>query len=425
MAGSENNQRQLIESDVSLLKSRVRELEEKNRSLQSKLRQAQDARSGLSNHFQSIFRSAAAGIAVANPQGRFVEVNSAFCRIVGYSADELRDLTLQQVTHSTDLPECRRATLAMMHSPGEFREFDKRYIRKDGTVIWVQNSVAWIFDQNGKPLFRVTVVTDETQRKKMEAERSRIESRLQQSQKIESLGVMAGGVAHDFNNLLTAILGNVSLALEASEGRNDPKPLLMEVEKAAERAAEISRQMLNYAGRGALNPTSMDLSTLTRETISLLQPSIPGRITLEPLLSKTPHTVADSNQVRQVIINLVTNAIESIEGEKGLIRIITGARFYAEKKLSSSVIDDNLSGGNYIYIEISDSGCGIAEEKQKLIFDPFFTTKFMGRGLGLAATLGIVRGHKGAIQIDSKQERGTTVRVLLPTPGVNAKNSLE
>ncbi len=259
-------------------------------------------------------------------------------------------------------------------------------------------------------------VTDITQRKRAEEERQKLEAKIQHAQKLESLAVLAGGIAHDFNNLLTSVMGNAELALLEMQPESPARPYVQDVVTAAERAAQLTRQMLAYSGKGRFAVESLDLSKLVEEMAHLLEVSISKKVVLKYDTAEGPLPIeADATQLRQVVMNLVTNAAEAIGDRSGSVAIRTGAMAADRDYLSRTYLDEDLPEGDYTYLEVADTGCGMDRSTLERIFDPFFTTKFTGRGLGLAAALGIVRGHKGAIRIDSQPGRGTIFRVLLPT----------
>jgi PAS domain S-box-containing protein len=242
-----------------------------------------------------------------------------------------------------------------------------------------------------------------------------LERRLQQTQKLESLGVMAGGIAHDFNNLLTGILGHISL-MRLEEGCS---PQLQEhasyVEIAAQRAAELCRQMLAYSGRSLLSVRRLNLDELVRETTKLLGPSLAKNTELELDLRANGVAVqGDASQLQQVIMNLVLNASEACAGQAGKVTIKTGVESKVRNGRASAHMELDIFEGEFVFLEVLDNGAGMSAQTQTRIFDPFFTTKFTGRGLGLSAVLGIVRGHSGGVGVESELGRGTKFRVLLP-----------
>jgi signal transduction histidine kinase/CheY-like chemotaxis protein len=247
------------------------------------------------------------------------------------------------------------------------------------------------------------------------AERRRLESQMQRTQKLESLGVLSGGIAHDFNNLLTGILGNADIAFRALPKGSRERDLLGQVKAAAEAAADLTGQLLAYSGRGSYRMEPIDLSDLVEEMGRLLGSSISKKVRLEYDLGRElPLVEVDQTQISQVVMNLITNASEAIGDAPGDVRLHTGSMYVGREKLVQSYTHDDLPPGEYVFVEVADTGCGMSEETLQKIFDPFFTTKFTGRGLGLAALLGIVRRHRGTIFVSSQIGAGSTFRVLLP-----------
>ncbi len=260
--------------------------------------------------------------------------------------------------------------------------------------------------------------TEIAERQRVEAERRAIETKVLEVQKLESLGVLAGGIAHDFNNLLVGIMGNAGLALADLPPESPVREHVERIETTAVRAGELAREMLAYSGKGRFIVAPHDLSRLVRDMTQLLGVSIAKNATLRYDLTPTPLNVeADGTQIRQVVMNLVINASDAIGDDPGVITVATG-RIHADRSyLAATFIDQGLAEGEYAYLEVSDTGVGMDPETQARIFDPFFTTKFTGRGLGLAAVLGIVRGHRGALKVYSEVGRGSTFKMLLPTVG--------
>ncbi len=241
------------------------------------------------------------------------------------------------------------------------------------------------------------------------------EARLRQAHKLESLGVLAGGLAHDFNNLLVGVIGNASLAQEMLTPSHPVSALLDAVVKTGERAAHLTSQMLAYSGKGQFVMEALSLSELVSEMCTLIQPSLSKRITLQLDLQEDLAAIeADRGQMQQVFMNLALNAAEAIGANAGRITVTTGV-----EELDAAYIEQHLGGaevrpGQYVYLEVSDTGCGMDDATKARIFDPFFSTKFTGRGLGLAAAAGIVRGHKGAIRLSSAPGEGSCFRILFP-----------
>jgi len=253
------------------------------------------------------------------------------------------------------------------------------------------------------------------ERRRAEEEFRRLELQMQQVQKLESLGVLAGGIAHDFNNLLTAILGNADLAMTEMAPEAPGRDCMEEIVAVSRKAADLCKNMLAYSGKGRFVVEPLDLSRLVEEMAHMLEISVSKKATLHYNTGKgLPPVKADATQLRQVVMNLIINGAESIEKACGAISISTGVMECDSTYLAGAYLDQTLSEGRYVYLEVADSGCGMDKATLARIFDPFFTTKFAGRGLGLAAVQGIVRGHRGTIKVYSEPGRGTTFKVLLP-----------
>jgi two-component system, cell cycle sensor histidine kinase and response regulator CckA len=268
----------------------------------------------------------------------------------------------------------------------------------------------------------VPAVNRELRESAMRRERRNLEEQLRHAQKLESLGLLAGGVAHDFNNLLTGILGNASLALELTPPDSETGGMLRDIIRASERAADLTRQLLAYAGKGRFLIERVDVSELVRDISELLRSSVPHTVELELHLGAgLPAVEADASQMQQLVMNLILNAVEATGERPGVVRVSTGVREIRPLEKPLHFRADSPPPGTYVAIEVSDDGCGMNEIVKSQIFDPFFTTKFTGRGLGLAAALGIVRGHKGAVGVESAEGRGSTFTVLLPALGPVAR----
>jgi signal transduction histidine kinase len=240
------------------------------------------------------------------------------------------------------------------------------------------------------------------------------EEQAHRAQKLESLGVLAGGIAHDFNNLLVGILGNAELALRELPEGWPARERIVELERAAHRAAELSRQMLVYACGGTFVTEPIELSRAVEELGHLLEGAVAKNATLTYELTSGLRVRADASQLRQLVVALLTNASEALGEGTGALAMRTGCLEADRSRLASALLGEELPPGRYAYLEVSDDGCGMEPPVQARIFEPFFTTKFTGRGLGLPAVLGIVRAPRGAIEVESEPGGGTTVRVLLP-----------
>ncbi|HEU4952036.1 MAG TPA: response regulator [Holophagaceae bacterium] len=241
----------------------------------------------------------------------------------------------------------------------------------------------------------------------------------QESQKLESLGLLAGGVAHDFNNLLTAMLGNLNLAQVRLPADSGAQTHLANLESTVVRASELTRQLLAYSGKGHFVVKSVDLSRAVREIGHLLSVTIPKRIHVAYQLEEgLPPVEADPAQLQQVVMNLVTNAAEAIGDREGAIRIATGTQTLDERYILTTFPGQPIGPGDYVTLEVSDDGQGMTPEVLSRIFDPFFSTKASGRGLGLSAMLGILRGHRGGLKVYTEPGGGSSFKLFFPASDV-------
>jgi signal transduction histidine kinase/CheY-like chemotaxis protein len=301
-----------------------------------------------------------------------------------------------------DLAAAQQAFSAALS--GGRAQFEISAGQEGGIVRW-DVSVTPLFGQHGSVPRVLCVTRDVT------AER-RAEEELRQTAKLESLGVMAGGIAHDFNNLLTGILGNASLLCDSLTGAD--RELAEDISLAGERAADLTQQMLAFAGKGRFQVHRVDVSLLVQEMLRLVRPSIKKNIDLELNLQPACVVEGDTGQIQQVIMNLLINAGEALNDNPGVIQVRTCNVSTDRVYMSQTLGAPDTPEGEYVCLEITDNGSGMDAATKARIFDPFFTTKFAGRGLGLAAVLGIVRGHKGLLHVYSEPGEGTTFRVLLP-----------
>lgn len=316
--------------------------------------------------------------------------------------------------HPDDLAHVRDMTRAALQQQ-RMVEVEYRIRTRSGGEKWVLSRGRGIYEEDGGLRFFEGLAIDITDQKKSEEGRIGLERKLLEGQKLESLGLLAGGIAHDFNNLLSSILGNASLARMALTPDAVGAAQLQAIESAALRAAELCRQMLAYAGKGRFVIEPTDLTLLTEELLPLLKISVTPNTALVLQLGRSlPAVLADPTQLRQIIMNLVLNAADAVAERGGTIRISTGVVKADAALLATCVAGSGLPPGDYVFVEVRDTGSGMAPEVLAKIFDPFFTTKFAGRGLGLAAVLGIVRGHQGALQVASTPGEGSVFQLLLP-----------
>jgi signal transduction histidine kinase/CheY-like chemotaxis protein len=327
----------------------------------------------------------------------------------GFEPDAMVGASLMDLT----APESRALVVEHVRR-GTSEPYEGVARRKNGST-FVAEVRGRTLSLQGRPM-RVTVIRDVTERKRIEGEQRALGERIQHAQKLESLGVMAGGVAHDFNNILTVISNEVALAKRDPGLSAASAAHLDAVALATERAADLCRQMLAYAGRARLEREPVDLSALVDEMSSMLASSITTKkaTLVRQLAPGLPALLGDPTQIRQVAMNLVINAAEAISGTAGDIRVSTGTGHYDASAFAGSPAAGDPKSGDYVWLEVADDGVGMDAATRAQMFDPFFTTKFIGRGLGMAAVLGIVRGHGGAIEVESSEGKGTRVRVFFP-----------
>lgn len=316
--------------------------------------------------------------------------------------------------HPADVGALRAAARQGAEEGGRL-EMEHAILLPDKSTRFVSTHAVVVEDEGGTPVRMVGMVVDITARKQAEEERRKLEAQIQQAQKDESLGVLAGGIAHDFNNLLVGILGNADLAQMELEPNSPARRSIEEIEHAAMRAADLSRQMLAFSGRGNFVLEPVRLSELIRSMDHLIRASISKKAQLGfELADDIPAIQGDLGQLRQLVMNLVSNASDAVADGGGEIRIRTGTLLCDRDDLNRARLAETLPEGTYAYLEVEDTGCGMDDETRNRMFEPFYTTKFTGRGLGLAVVLGIIRGHDGAVVVQSALREGTTFRVLLP-----------
>uniref|UniRef100_Q01WE0 Signal transduction histidine kinase with CheB and CheR activity n=1 Tax=Solibacter usitatus (strain Ellin6076) TaxID=234267 RepID=Q01WE0_SOLUE len=355
--------------------------------------------------YRRLFESARDGILlVETATGEILDVNPYTERLLGYSKRELVGRKLWEIEPTANVPTVR-ALLERVRDQGALRMNDLPLLTKDGREIQTE-VIANTYTEGERRAIQFNI-RDVSERKKFERE-------LQQTQRLEGLGLLAGGIAHDFNNLLTGILGNASLAYSETAADQGVRMRLREIVQAAESAAFLTRQMLAYAGRGRFVIEQLDLGELVKDISALMRTSIPRTVELKlDLAPSLPAIDADPAQIQQVVMNLVINGAEAIgEDEIGRVTVKTSLREVTEGEVNELIFGGQA--GSYVQLEVTDTGSGMDEAVKARAFDPFFTTKFTGRGLGLAAVQGIVKGHGGNIAVYSTPGHGTTFVVLFP-----------
>jgi PAS domain S-box-containing protein len=385
--------------------------------LQARLRQHQ-ATAALKeneNKLGVIFDVIQAGILQVDETGVVVFANQRMAEMFGMELDELLGSSYRSHVCADQLQSCDSNLGQLLEGSVEYVHLERRYLRKDGSSFWGYLSGRRLNGKDQSHPMLVGTISDMTELKSAEEKRHRSEQQMLHVQKLESLGVLAGGIAHDFNNILLAIMGNASLALHRITPESPALQHLEQIEKAAQKAADLARQMLAYSGKGRFVLEALDLNRLVRDMGSMLEISISKKAELRfHLTQQLPAIVADPTQIRQIVMNLAINASEAIGERSGVISIATGCRNCDRSYLEETWLNDDLAEGPYVFIEVADNGCGMEAKTVERIFEPFFTTKFTGRGLGMAAILGIVRGHKGAIKVYTEPGKGSTFRVYFP-----------
>ena len=368
--------------------------------------------------YQELFDFAPDGYLMTDPEGTIREGNRAAAVLLAVRPEFLVGKPLVLFVAE----EAHRAFgthLARLHNEDGDRETEAEWQTmvqpRGGPPFPVTLTTGRIRDPKGRLVGLRWLLRDRTERVRTEVARRQWEARLQHTQRLESLGILAGGIAHDFNNLLTTILGSAELALLHLPQAAPARTTVEQIITATRRAADLTNQMLAYSGRGTLHVQPILLADLVREMDPLLRASLPKTCVLEFRLgAPIPAIAADATQLRQVVMNLIINAGEAIGDSDGTITVRVGVRECDRAYLEGGVLDAKIPAGPYVAFEVTDTGCGMSGETQHRMFEPFFTTKFAGRGLGLAAVLGIMHGHRGTIRVTSQPGRGTRIEALFP-----------
>ena len=356
--------------------------------------------------FRRVFEEGPLGLGLVGKNYRFEKVNHAFCQMVGYSEAELLERSFVDITHPDDVRADMELSERLFRREIPFFQMPKRYVKKNGEIIWINLTASLIRDQEGEPLYGLAMIEDITELKRSQEEALA-------RQKLESLGVLAGGIAHDFNNLLGGILSQTE---SIEDGLPEGSPQIEElhqIQEAALRGSEIVRELMIYSGQDKADLEPVDVALLAEEMLELLKVSVSKHAVLKTDFPKDlPAVRGNAPQLRQLVMNLVINASEAIGETDGVIRV-TLSRVAPGQDLASNDAA-NRGQSDYLRLEVSDTGSGMTEGTQARIFDPFFTTKFAGRGLGLAVVQSIVSSHGGAINVVSVPGQGTTFQIDLP-----------
>ncbi len=382
--------------------------------------------------FKAALEQSPVGITIVDwPDMKFCMVNNTATRITGIHHGDYINISGKTTDKDSwelfypDGKKCGIKDFPLTKSilDGEFIKDQLMLIkRSSGITRYILVSSAPVFNDSGEIIAGICIFPDVTEARKAEEEKLEMEKKLLHAQKLESLGVMAGGIAHDFNNLLMALLGNLELA------RMDISPFSPAVTyidgalQASRRAADLTRQMLAYSGKGKFVISNINLNELVEENYHLFKASLSKSAILKLDMSPSiPGMEGDPGQIQQIIMNLITNASEAIGDKSGVITLATGMEHCERAYLEKSRLEEIPPEGTFVYIEVKDTGCGMDKEIQDRLFDPFFTTKFTGRGLGMSAVIGIIKSHRGAIIVDSVRGMGTSIKVFFPAFNYDAE----
>lgn len=340
-------------------------------------------------------------------------LNTKLASMLGYTVKEMTDTPFANYIWPEELKMINERYHQRIAGKKITPIYESALKNKTGEKIDVEINAGLIQYQGD--LADLVYIRDISERKRAAEEQEKLQVQIQHTQKLESLGILAGGIAHDFNNLLMGIQGNASLASTNLPAGTMAGEYIKKIEKSSQQLATLTNQMLAYSGKGKFILETINLSSLVEEMTQLLKVTISKKVTLKyNFEKKLPNIEADSTQIQQVVMNLIVNASEAIGDKTGVILVKTGILQADSSFFSETYLEQKLPEGTYVFLEVSDTGAGMDEQTKNKIFDPFFTTKFSGRGLGLAAVLGIVRGHRGTIQVFSIPGRGTTLKVLFP-----------
>jgi two-component system cell cycle sensor histidine kinase/response regulator CckA len=382
-------------------------------TLEHSIRYSMERARASEERFRSAFERAVIGMALISLDGRFLQVNGSLCDMLNYAPHELMATTIQAITHPDDLEATLEALRELQH--GEFGscQLETRFLHKRGSVVWVLLSSSLVRDTQGQPLHFISQIQDITSRKQAEQALRESEALLRQSQKMEAIGRLAGGVAHDFNNILTVISGHSALLLRKLTETSPLRKDVEEIQKSSERAAALTRQLLAFSRKQLLDPKVLDLNSVVAGMEKMLRRLIGEDIELQTVLDPSAGRIkADPSQIEQVVLNLVVNARDAMPfGGKLTIEV---AAFSSDHTRTLQI--GELAPGSYAMLAVTDTGTGMSKEIQSHLFEPFFTTKGPGKGtgLGLATSYGIVKQSGGGIRVYSEAGHGSVFKVYLP-----------
>ncbi len=380
----------------------------------SQLKQVERDLRSSEEQFRQAFQNSPIGMALCNMDGSFVQINPAYLQMIGYSQSELNKLTFRDLTHPEDLAKQMPYYEQCVRGEIDSYQLDKRYVKKDGEIIWVNMIAAITKDESGKPLHALIMAEDITEVKMAEKNRQHLEAQLRQAQKMEAIGTLAGGIAHDFNNILGAIIGYSEMAIYDTEEGSMVRHNMEQVLKAGHRAKDLVKQILAFSRKSEQDKKIILITPIIKEVLKLLRASLPTTIEIRQHFEPNLGAIfADPTQIHQVIMNLGTNSAHAMENTGGLLDVNLLNVDLGPKDAAKF---GELEPGRYVGLVVNDTGHGIDAAALERIFEPYFTTKTKekGTGMGLAVVHGIVKGHNGGIKVISKAGKGTSVEILFP-----------
>ncbi|MEI6349496.1 MAG: response regulator [Verrucomicrobiota bacterium] len=404
------------EADAAQMHAQAESIQSDAEFAQANAEQAMHSAEQAQQFAAALIESATVIIIGVDVRERLRLFNQSAQKITGYTQEQLaKEDWLQTLFPGEDFAPAREGLMELMRQEtGPYIE--TLLVAQSGEekrISWQCRHVTY-HDEPMVLLFGV----DLTERELAEQERHGLERKLLDMQKLESLGVLAGGIAHDFNNLLTAILGNAQMAkiqLMRTGGAKQLQQYMVEIERTSMQAADLCKQMLAYSGQGKIEVRMLNLNQVIRDMSQLLRISVSKKVQLSFNLAHVlPMVHGDISQMRQVFMNLIINASEAISDREGFIWVSTGVVHGAKRLFRGTTVTGQPEERDYVFVEIADTGCGMSDETKARMFDPFFTTKFTGRGLGLAAVLGIIRSHGGTLELETRETEGTTFTLLFP-----------
>lgn len=370
--------------------------------------------------FKKAFDFAASGVALIGIDGRFLEVNTRLCHMLGYTDEELLAKTLSDITHNDDQHIGLESLRQMLDGAIPSAWFERKCLHREGRIIWALISTALLHDNAGHPLYFISHIQDLTEKKMAEEERKKLEIQLRQSQKMEAVGTLAGGIAHDFNNILSAIMGNTQLAQLDVSTDNPLQQRFEQILNASYRARDLVKQILVFSRQSEQELRPVKIKLVVKEVLNLIRASLPASIEIRKAIDSDSTILADPTQIHQIIMNFCTNAGHAMQEKGGILNVNL-----TDVELDSDFVNSypDINCGLHVMLTVKDTGHGIPPNILNQIFDPFFTTKKKGEGtgMGLSVVHGIVKSHHGIITADSNPGKGSTFTVYFPVVKKGAK----